>query len=1151
MLDNGYSLVRVEVFNWGNFHGLQKIDLGSVVDLGPLFSPPPAAAILGTNGSGKSTLIDGVMMALLPFENSLKLGVTNDLDSGSAGGRTVRDYVLGKYSSTGDQQTENLGEIYGRKEGCSLFILIFRHNKIPDRYVSMGRIWWYQNYKVQENQLAFISYSPLSIEDLCPSRQTPRNVKTLREHAKKNIPQLVIHETMQAYFMALSSALGNISKDDLKILNRAFYVKSISQIDSFIRENMLLEKESPHLERLLENIRNGKEIAFSIQVCEQKIESILKILKELQGILEFEKTRLELLIQKRLVSIYPSWNDLNSSQQLIKTLEQEISQLKLSRPDLHTSLAQCQRDHQAVQSQLVQDNIEFRIRDLDREIELLSEKTMRLQQLHDQSLRLVQASGLKIPSRNEDWQGFLEKIKKTLEILSLNLVEKNAEIEKHREVKFKLLQQSTSIKEELEHLSRSPTLLPRDLCLLRDEALNDLAIEPNHLKFVGELLQVRADSQQYRRAIESVLFSISRNLLCHPDDLAALTKWINARGLQSDLTVKRIRKSEMAEIMTDTGLDFSCGILPMLDVLPSSKHPFGVYLLRWIAEVFDYKVVEVSDFKNLEGKLVTLEGLVKKDARTLRKLKKNFSFSLGWDNRERIESLAAELSKLNQLFTGEVILIEGFQNEIKSLEAQVDNLKTLASINPEFLGLSGIKLRGTQVKAERTKIERENPNYQKLKEQSIELSEKVNLLMAKLAEKDNLVKMKGDQFDKLVKHIPHQERDLKESPAYQYLVQHHFAEQALMQKLVDLSEQIRKSNRTYLKIDAEIDEKLFVLETRRTQLMTKAAVDLQNYRRTHNDPDLPYDLNNVDFAEFIAEWARILQRLQQTELPQVKEKWKKFFDQVLLDSVKDTINEIKSKIHEIKSSVQSINEVLKLTNFEDLVTEQRYLQIDIQNSTDDRIRKFRRQYEEIEKLLGTTFRLRVESASDEIMQVLLPFVEGLNSDTSNRAFVTDVRNYFQFRVFSLRRMGNSEDVLVEVFTGSRKDAKSSAQTTQLAYTLLASCLAYRFKFHDPILGQDTPRLLVLDEFGGKFDNEKPRDILKLLDKMGFQSILVSPMSKADLLAESICQLVLVHKVSASQSKTQSFPINSRKDYEQLIESRRPRETIVEAGNLDA
>jgi uncharacterized protein YPO0396 len=249
------------------------------------------------------------------------------------------------------------------------------------------------------------------------------------------------------------------------------------------------------------------------------------------------------------------------------------------------------------------------------------------------------------------------------------------------------------------------------------------------------------------------------------------------------------------------------------------------------------------------------------------------------------------------------------------------------------------------------------------------------------------------------------------------------------------------------------------------------------------------------------------------------------------------LNEIKSRICDISDSIRSINDVLKLTNFEELPTEERYLQIVAEASVDERIRRFRRSMQALEGVLGPSVRMHQEGQSERVMAVLGPFVEEFQQETNYRDFVTDVRNHFQFQVNSLvRNEPGVTDEVVESFSGARKDAKSSAQTTQLAYALLASSLAHRFRFHDPVGGQDTLRLIVLDEFGGKFDNEKPKDIVKLLDQMGFQSILLSPMSKADLLAESIGQMILVHKLSASESKVKSFEINSFEEYQKLLKS---------------
>jgi uncharacterized protein YPO0396 len=383
--------------------------------------------------------------------------------------------------------------------------------------------------------------------------------------------------------------------------------------------------------------------------------------------------------------------------------------------------------------------------------------------------------------------------------------------------------------------------------------------------------------------------------------------------------------------------------------------------------------------------------------------------------------------------------------------------------------------------------------------------------------------------------LPKQELELKNSFLFRSLVTDLKNESEVDQALHAMEERLEKKRQTRLQLEAEIKQSLQSLHDSQSRLISAISMNLNQYLKVFNDPNLPYNLS-IDFSpdRFLSEWIEAQTRLRQTELPQAQEKWKRFFNQVLMDSVKDTINEIKSKIHEVERSIKSINDVLKLTNFEDLPTEKRYLKIDVQASTDDRVRKFRRSISEIEKILGPSIRANIEEQSQGVMDVLLPFVEELQKETTYRMFVTDVRNHFQFQVHSLRREEGGEDVIVETFTGARKDAKSSAQTTQLAYALLASCLAYRFKFHDPVGGQETPRLLVLDEFGGKFDNEKPRDILKLLDKMGFQSILVSPMAKADLLAEGISHMVLVHKVSASRSKVQSYPISSRQDYERLI-----------------
>ncbi|NCN39870.1 AAA family ATPase, partial [bacterium] len=183
MIQDGYSLIEMEIVNWGNFHKHQKFNLRRIGEGEGLFASPQASAILGVNGSGKTTLIDALMIALLPFEASVKLGVTNDYESGAGGGRSIKDYVLGKYSSSHDGDQGDLASVYGRESGCSVLLLRFQHNRYPDRFLSLGRLWWFSKYRVSDTQMGFLSFDDLSVEQLCTDSKLPSSPKVFKNTA--------------------------------------------------------------------------------------------------------------------------------------------------------------------------------------------------------------------------------------------------------------------------------------------------------------------------------------------------------------------------------------------------------------------------------------------------------------------------------------------------------------------------------------------------------------------------------------------------------------------------------------------------------------------------------------------------------------------------------------------------------------------------------------------------------------------------------------------------------------------------------------------------------------------------------------------------------------------------------------------------------
>lgn len=1153
MLDRGYSLVKLEMLNWGNFHGLQTLNLYEPSDSGFLFAPSPNSAILGINGSGKSTIIDGLMMCLLPFERHLKLGVTNDVENGSSGGRSVKDYVLGKYASVDGTEGGKTDSSFSRRDGCTIFLLSFQHNLKPQSKLTIGRIWWYQNYIVSETSLGFVSYSRLAIKDLCQNSQIPKSSKDFKEIVKKyQSHSIQVFDSANNYFISLSTALGGITKDDLKILNRAFYVKSIAQIDQFIRENMLLEQEGNNLNTLMENVRNGREIAFSIERCKKKIQAIEGILKDIERLKDLQQKNKLSQIRLQLLDMYPDWLSLKNNLAQIEKLDFSLKQIESELPLNQDLLKSAKLELQSLQNLLAQQDIESRVLSLQTEIDFLSEKITWFEKTYQNYLSLCQKVSLKPAVKVSDWAGFLDRCQKDGDKLNAETLVDSETIESYRQDKFNLELQVKTLKQELEHVIQNGCLIPQDIYQIKIDAMKDLKIPEKSIKFVGELIQIKTEFYKNRRAIESVLFAISRNLLCDPKYRDDLTKWLDNKGLKADITVKRITDEELSN--DNLELDFSPNqILGQIQVLPKTQHIFTDYLWTWLLNTFDYKLVEVAKFKTSQDKVVTADGLVKMDHRTMRKLKQNFSYSLGWDNSEVIDQYTRQLSQISQSLQKAQDQIISLQKKLQNDEEKLRILSSFKNESSDFLQLEFFNEKIKTLTNEKTKLLKSNPDYQKLKLKMTDLenlvsqySKQVHLLEdRKITESALIEKIKG--------LIPNEKKNLYESLVYQSLLQVYSSEVALENKMQEwhLIIQGHNSERSKQVELARLD--VNKINSQKDILFGRLGAALNYYQREFSDPNLVYSVSSLDqIQDMDALWSQALNKLQDTELPQAEKTWKDFFEQILMDSVRDTVNEVKQRLHEITQNITSINEVLKLTNFEDLPTEKRYLQIVFASNQDDRVRKFRHQMNEVEKLLGTQVRSLNEGQSEKVIQVLTSFVDDLQKDGSYRDFVTDVRNHFSFKVQSLKRMPlPAADEIAETFTGARKDAKSSAQTTQLAYTLLASCLAYRFRFNDPEAGANTPRLLILDEFGGKFDNEKPKDIIKLLDQMGFQSILVSPMSKAELLSGSINHLVLVHKESPSVSKAHSVRIHSKEDYDQLIRSAKSSREKMETKTRNA
>ena len=125
----------------------------------------------------------------------------------------------------------------------------------------------------------------------------------------------------------------------------------------------------------------------------------------------------------------------------------------------------------------------------------------------------------------------------------------------------------------------------------------------------------------------------------------------------------------------------------------------------------------------------------------------------------------------------------------------------------------------------------------------------------------------------------------------------------------------------------------------------------------------------------------------------------------------------------------------------------------------------------------------------------------------------DVRNWYGFGA-SEKNLETQE----EVNYYSDSSGKSGGQKEKLAYTVLASALAYQYGVHDEQKARRAFRFVVIDEAFGRGSDESTRFGLELFKKMGLQLLVVTPMQKINVIQPYIAYVHFVSNPTGQNSE---------------------------------
>lgn len=195
-----------------------------------------------------------------------------------------------------------------------------------------------------------------------------------------------------------------------------------------------------------------------------------------------------------------------------------------------------------------------------------------------------------------------------------------------------------------------------------------------------------------------------------------------------------------------------------------------------------------------------------------------------------------------------------------------------------------------------------------------------------------------------------------------------------------------------------------------------------------------------------------------------------------------------------------------------------YIALAAERGEDQAVRDFRAELRRCLENTGGEEELYSEERFLRVKNLLTRLSGAESADRSWTEYVIDARSWFTFTASERWIEDNTEK---EFYSSS--SGKSGGQKEKLAYTILASALAYQY-------GQGAKRaaggfrLVVIDEAFGRGSEESTKYGLRLFASLELQLVLVTPLQKIGVIEGSVATIHFIANATGSVSEVRSLSI---------------------------
>jgi uncharacterized protein YPO0396 len=547
---------------------------------------------------------------------------------------------------------------------------------------------------------------------------------------------------------------------------------------------------------------------------------------------------------------------------------------------------------------------------------------------------------------------------------------------------------------------------------------------------------------------------------------------------------------------------------------------FAQWLRQQLTRQFNYVCCDTMEQFQHESRAITATGLIRhggerheKDDRS--KIGDRSQYVLGWDNASKIKALEADLREIQQQ-------LAQIDQEIKRIERQRSQRASQDKWLQDFMRFADF------ADIDWRSSEQQRLELQKQRQELEASSDQLKQLEAQLQSARDNIAQTEQQRDRLIGEINTLENQQQQAQSDQRQCEKTL-QSTTAADITAFEKRLAVKLRQYAMVldsigQDEINLRNYLQEQRRKtekqQSDSQSSLQMRMLNFKNAFPEVTLELGQT--LDYLDEYLKLKIQIEQDDLPRHEKRFKQLMNEKVMIAISMFKSALEKQEEEIQQAIEELNESLQKIDY----TESTYIKLCCDTTRNREIRDFK---EDLKTCLGDVARQTAEDNEQRFQTIRTRLIERFKAEDKWTALVTDVRNWLDFSVSERYRADQSEK---EHHTDS--SGKSGGQKVKLAYTILASAIAYQFGLNQETANHKSFRFVVIDEAFSKSDDSNARYAMELFKNLNLQLLVVTPQDKINVIEPYIASLHFVaNKPEGNYSSIASISIEEYRRQREL------------------